>query len=129
MTAIIECRPPVADKPAETSVEPIVRYGQHIDLAAMAETASGHPEVITSAAVGRPDGYRAEVPALYVVLLEKTRRLSPISRLILGASSQCRAPGPNGSFRCLPFRSRLQAPLTIWRCGVMPPPGRQMKRS
>ena len=71
MTAIIECRPPVADKPAETSVEPIVRYGQHIDLAAIAETASGHPEVITSAAVGRPDGYRAEVPALYVVLRRK----------------------------------------------------------
>ena len=71
MTAIIECRSPVADKPAETSVEPIVRYGQHIDLAAIAETASGHPEVITSAAVGRPDGYRAEVPALYVVLRRK----------------------------------------------------------
>jgi len=30
MTAIIECRPPVADKPAETSVEPIVRYGTSI---------------------------------------------------------------------------------------------------
>jgi len=52
-------------------VELIVRYGQHIDLAAIAETASGHPEVITSAAVGQPDGYRAEVPALYVVLRRK----------------------------------------------------------
>jgi hypothetical protein len=67
MTAIIECRPPVADKPAETSVEPIVRYGQHIDLAAIAETASGHPEVITSAAVGRPDGYRASKVQKYAL--------------------------------------------------------------
>jgi acyl-CoA synthetase (AMP-forming)/AMP-acid ligase II len=105
-------------------VEPIVRYGQHIDLAAIAETASGHPEVITSAAVGRSDGYRTEVPALYVVLRRKDPEIiadleAHIRRKLPGVPGAC----SNGSFPCLPFRSRLEAPLTIWRCGVMPPQG------
>ena len=75
-------------------MEPIVRYGQHIDLAAIAETASGHPEVITSAAVGRPDGYRAEVPALYVVL----RRKDPEIIADLEAHIRRKLPGVPGAW-------------------------------
>ncbi|MCC6002161.1 MAG: AMP-binding protein [Pararhodobacter sp.] len=45
----------------------IVRSGHNIDPAAIEEVANRHPQVQISAAVGMPDQYAAEVPALFVV--------------------------------------------------------------
>jgi fatty-acyl-CoA synthase len=46
----------------------IIRSGHNIDPAGIEDAAATHPAVVTSAAVGRPDAYAGEVPALYVVL-------------------------------------------------------------
>ncbi len=45
----------------------IVRSGHNIDPTAIEEVANRHPDVETSAAVGMPDQYAGEVPALFVV--------------------------------------------------------------
>jgi hypothetical protein len=57
-----------------------MRYGQHIDLAAIAETASVHPEVITSAAAGGRTAIGPKHPRCI------DPEITPISRLISGAS-------------------------------------------
>ncbi|MCA2013706.1 AMP-binding protein [Cereibacter sphaeroides] len=45
----------------------IVRSGHNIDPAAIEDVANQHPDVQISAAVGMPDQYAGEVPALFVV--------------------------------------------------------------
>jgi fatty-acyl-CoA synthase len=50
----------------------IIRGGHNIDPAVIEDAAASHPQVITSAAVGRPDAYAGEIPTLYVVLRENT---------------------------------------------------------
>lgn len=45
----------------------IVRSGHNIDPAAIEDVANRHPQVQISAAVGMPDQYAGEVPALFVV--------------------------------------------------------------
>jgi fatty-acyl-CoA synthase len=50
----------------------IIRSGHNIDPAVIEDAAASHPQVVTSAAVGRPDAYAGEVPTLYVVLREKS---------------------------------------------------------
>lgn len=45
----------------------IVRSGHNIDPAAIEDVANRHPDVQISAAVGMPDQYAGEVPALFVV--------------------------------------------------------------
>jgi len=50
----------------------IIRGGHNIDPAVIEDAAASHPQVITSAAIGRPDAYAGEVPSLYVVLCENT---------------------------------------------------------
>jgi fatty-acyl-CoA synthase len=50
----------------------IIRSGHNIDPAVIEDAAASHPQVVTSAAVGRPDVYAGEVPTLYVVLREKS---------------------------------------------------------
>jgi fatty-acyl-CoA synthase len=50
----------------------IIRSGHNIDPAVIEDAAASHPQVVTSAAVGRPDAYAGEVPSLYVVLRENT---------------------------------------------------------
>lgn len=49
----------------------IIRSGHNIDPQVIEEAAASHPQVVTSAAVGRPDSYAGEVPMLYVVLRDK----------------------------------------------------------
>ena len=51
----------------------IIRSGHNIDPAVIEEAAARHPQVIISAAVGKPDAYAGEIPTLYVVL----RQYSP----------------------------------------------------
>ncbi len=50
----------------------IIRSGHNIDPAVIEDAAASHPQLITSAAVGRPDAYAGEIPTLYVVLHENT---------------------------------------------------------
>jgi fatty-acyl-CoA synthase len=50
----------------------IIRSGHNIDPAVIEDAAAIHPQVVTSAAVGRPDGYAGEIPTLYVVLRENS---------------------------------------------------------
>jgi fatty-acyl-CoA synthase len=50
----------------------IIRSGHNIDPAAIEDAAASHPQVVTSAAVGRPDVYAGEIPTLYVVLRENS---------------------------------------------------------
>jgi fatty-acyl-CoA synthase len=50
----------------------IIRGGHNIDPAVIEDAAASHPQVVTSAAVGQPDAYAGEIPALYVVLRENT---------------------------------------------------------
>ena len=50
----------------------IIRSGHNIDPAVIEDAAASHPQVVTSAAVGQPDAYAGEIPALYVVLRENT---------------------------------------------------------
>jgi fatty-acyl-CoA synthase len=50
----------------------IIRSGHNIDPAVIEDAAASHPQVVTSAAVGRPDAYAGEMPTLYVVLRENT---------------------------------------------------------
>jgi fatty-acyl-CoA synthase len=50
----------------------IIRSGHNIDPAVIEDAAASHPQVVTSAAVGRPDAYAGEVPMLYVVLRAST---------------------------------------------------------
>jgi fatty-acyl-CoA synthase len=50
----------------------IIRGGHNIDPAVIEDAAASHPQVVTSAAVGRPDAYAGEIPTLYVVLRENT---------------------------------------------------------
>jgi len=50
----------------------IIRGGHNIDPAVIEDAAAGHEQVVTSAAVGRPDVYAGEVPMLYVVLRANT---------------------------------------------------------
>jgi fatty-acyl-CoA synthase len=50
----------------------IIRSGHNIDPAVIEDAAASHPQVVTSASVGRPDAYAGEVPSLYVVLHENT---------------------------------------------------------
>jgi fatty-acyl-CoA synthase len=46
----------------------IIRGGHNIDPAVIEDAAAIHPQVATSAAVGRPDVYAGEIPTLYMVL-------------------------------------------------------------
>jgi fatty-acyl-CoA synthase len=46
----------------------IIRGGHNIDPVVIEDAAAIHPQVVTSAAVGRPDVYAGEIPTLYVVL-------------------------------------------------------------
>jgi fatty-acyl-CoA synthase len=46
----------------------IIRGGHNIDPAAIEEAVEGHPAVMMSAAVGMPDEYAGELPALFVKL-------------------------------------------------------------
>jgi fatty-acyl-CoA synthase len=46
----------------------IIRSGHNIDPAVIEDAAARHPQVISSAAVGKPDAYAGEIPTLYVVL-------------------------------------------------------------
>jgi fatty-acyl-CoA synthase len=46
----------------------IIRSGHNIDPAVIEDAAARHPQVVMSAAVGKPDAYAGEIPALYVVL-------------------------------------------------------------
>ncbi len=46
----------------------IIRSGHNIDPAVIEDAAVRHPQVVTSAAVARPDAYAGEIPTLYVVL-------------------------------------------------------------
>jgi fatty-acyl-CoA synthase len=50
----------------------IIRSGHNIDPAVIEDAAASHPQVVTSAAVGRPDVYAGEIPTLYVVLREES---------------------------------------------------------
>ncbi len=50
----------------------IIRSGHNIDPAVIEDAAASHPQLVTSAAVGRPDVYAGEIPTLYVVLREKS---------------------------------------------------------
>jgi fatty-acyl-CoA synthase len=50
----------------------IIRSGHNIDPTVIEDAAACHPQVVTSAAVGRPDAYAGEIPTLYVVLREKS---------------------------------------------------------
>ncbi|MCL2429600.1 MAG: AMP-binding protein [Alphaproteobacteria bacterium] len=50
----------------------IIRGGHNIDPAVIEDAAASHMQVVTSAAVGRPDAYAGEVPMLYVVLRANT---------------------------------------------------------
>jgi fatty-acyl-CoA synthase len=50
----------------------IIRSGHNIDPAVIEDAAADHPQVVTSAAVGRPDVYAGEIPTLYVVLRENS---------------------------------------------------------
>jgi fatty-acyl-CoA synthase len=46
----------------------IIRSGHNIDPVVIEDAAAIHPQVVASAAVGRPDAYAGEIPTLYVVL-------------------------------------------------------------
>jgi fatty-acyl-CoA synthase len=46
----------------------IIRGGHNIDPIVIEDAANNHCDVVTSAAVGRPDVYAGEIPMLYVVL-------------------------------------------------------------
>jgi fatty-acyl-CoA synthase len=50
----------------------IIRSGHNIDPAVIEDAAAKHPQVVTSAAVGRPCAYAGEIPALYVVLRQNS---------------------------------------------------------
>jgi acyl-coenzyme A synthetase/AMP-(fatty) acid ligase len=50
----------------------IIHSGHNIDPAVIEDAAAIHPQVVTSAAVGRPDVYAGEIPTLYVVLRENS---------------------------------------------------------
>ena len=46
----------------------IIRGGHNIDPAVVEESLDGHPDVVASAAVGRPDRHAGEVPVAFVTL-------------------------------------------------------------
>ncbi len=48
----------------------IIRGGHNIDPMITEDAVSVHPQVVTAAAVGKPDGYAGEVPIVYVELTD-----------------------------------------------------------
>lgn len=51
----------------------IIRSGHNIDPLIVEEVADSHPDIVLSAAVGRPDSYAGELVALYVTVKEGSK--------------------------------------------------------